>query len=626
MAQGFYVTPEVAGRSGLSETVIRPGPVAGGSVILTSVDTLKTWAAPLPSGVLWLVLGDPGDGELPVEPFMVLPPHAPASTVQRAVLAALETASLRLKLQDLQSEVHLAQERQLELARIGIALVAERDLERLLERILSSARELVCADAGSLYLLEERDGDKLLHFMLAQNDSVPVAFSAWSVPVDESSMAGYVAASGECVSVEDVRYLAKDAPYHFNPSFDEASGYYTRSLLTVPMATRTGEIVGVLQLINRKRQRQAKITSSAEADCWVVPFSQADVAVIRAMAAQAAVAIENSRLVAEIERLFESFVRASVMAIEQRDPSTRGHSVRVAHYTLGLARAVEQNPPEPYQGLRFSRDDLLQLRYAALLHDFGKVGVREAVLTKPKKLYPERLQLILERFRHARRAQEVMLLRKLLQRLVAMGLPPTAEDLRALEAAVSQMRAEFDEKLAKVLEANEPTVLAASTAGLLQKLSGAQFLGENGEPLPLLTPEELRWLSVPKGSLDEEERREVESHVVHSYQFLLTIPWPKRLARVPEIAYGHHEKLDGRGYPRRLRGEQIPPEVRMMTICDMYDALTAADRPYKKAVNPERALGILEEEVRQGGLDRDLFRVFLEAKIYASPPPQDAWS
>ncbi|GBC80301.1 3'3'-cGAMP-specific phosphodiesterase 3 [bacterium HR09] len=392
------------------------------------------------------------------------------------------------------------------------------------------------------------------------------------------------------------------------------------------MATRTGEIVGVLQLINRKRQRQAKITSSAEADRWVVPFSQADVAVIRAMAAQAAVAIENSRLVAEIERLFESFVRASVMAIEQRDPSTRGHSVRVAHYTLGLARAVEQNPPEPYRNLHFTRDDLLQLRYAALLHDFGKVGVREAVLTKPKKLYPERLQLILERFRHARRAQEVVLLRKLLQRLVAMGLPPTAEDLRALEAAVSQMRAEFDEKLAKVLEANEPTVLAASTAGLLQKLSGAQFLGENGEPLPLLTPEELRWLSVPKGSLDEEERREVESHVVHSYQFLLTIPWPRRLARVPEIAYGHHEKLDGRGYPRRLRGEQIPPEVRMMTICDMYDALTAADRPYKKAVNPERALGILEEEVRQGGLDRDLFRVFLEAKIYASPPPQDAWS
>lgn len=626
MTPGFFVTPEVAGRSGLSETVIRPGRVSEGSVVLASVATVKAWPPPLPAGVLWLVMGEVSGDTLPVEPFLALPENAPSHIVQTAVQAALETASLRARLQDMQGELRLAQERQLELARIGIALVAERDLERLLERILSSARELVYADAGSLYLLEERDGGKLLHFMLAQNDSVPVAFSAWSVPVDQSSLAGYVAASGECVSVEDVRYLSKDVPYRFNPSFDEVSGYYTRSLLTVPMATRTGEIVGVLQLINRKRQRQAKVTSSTDADQWVVPFSQADVAVIRALAAQAAVAIENSRLVAEIERLFESFVRASVMAIEQRDPSTRGHSVRVAHYTLGLARAVEQNPPEPYRGLRFSRDDLLQLRYAALLHDFGKVGVREAVLTKPKKLYPERMQLILERFRHARRAQEVVLLRKLLQRLVALGVPPTAEDLRSLEGAVSLMRAEFDEKLAKVLEANEPTVLAASTAGILQQLSGAQFLGEDGEPLPLLTPEELRWLSVPKGSLDEEERREVESHVVHSFQFLLTIPWPKRLARVPEIAYGHHEKLDGRGYPRRLRGEQIPPEVRMMTICDMYDALTAADRPYKKAVSLERALAILEDEVQQGALDRELFRVFLEARIYSSPPPQDAWS
>ncbi len=626
MTTGFYVTPEVAGRSGLSETVIRPGWVAEGSVVLTTVATLQAWSPPLPAGVLWLVMGDMGDAQLPAEPFLVLPSNAPSHTVQRAVQAALEIASLRAKLQQMQGEVRLGQERQLELARIGIALVAERDLERLLERILSSARELVCADAGSLYLLEERDGGKVLHFMLAQNDSVPVAFSAWSVPADETSLAGYVAASGECVAVEDVRSLAKDAPYRFNPTFDQASGYHTRSLLTVPMATRTGDIVGVLQLINRKRQRQAKLTSSLAADQWVVPFSQADVAVIRALAAQAAVAIENSRLVAEIERLFESFVRASVMAIEQRDPSTRGHSVRVAHYTLALARAVEQTPPAPYRGLRFSRDDLRQLRYAALLHDFGKVGVREAVLTKPKKLYPERLQLILERFRHARRAQEVVLLRKLLERLVALGLPPTVEDLRSLDAAISFMRAEFDHKLAKVLEANEPTVLAASTAGVLQQLVGAQFLGEDGQLLPLLTPEELRWLSVPRGSLDEEERREVESHVVHSYQFLLTIPWPKRLRRVPEIAYGHHEKLDGRGYPRRLRGEEIPPEVRMMTICDIYDALTAADRPYKKAVNPERALAILEEEVQQGALDRDLFRVFLEAKVYASAPPQDAWS
>ena len=619
MTASVYATPEVAGRSGISEAVIQPGPVPDGSVVLTAEGTLARWPKPLPEGVLWVVLGS-GD-PLPVEPFLLLPPSAPDAVLARAVRAAIEAATLRERLAELEHQARSAQQKELELARIGIALVAERNLEKLLERILSSARELVSADAGSLYLLEERDGGKFLHFMLAQNDSVPLAFSTWSVPVNPESLAGFVAGSGETVALEDVRRLPREAPYRFNPRFDELVGYHTRSVLTVPMATRAGEIVGVLQLINRKRERNAVIRTAEDADRWVVPFSQADAAVIRALAAQAAVAIENSRLVAEIERLFESFVRAAVLAIEQRDPSTKGHSLRVAHYTVSLARAVEQNPPPSYRELRFSPDELLQLRYAALLHDFGKVGVREAVLTKPKKLYPERLALILERFRHARRAQEAAILRTLLYRLADLGRAPSREDLEALEQAVGAIREDLGIKLAKVLEANEPTVLAADTAQMLRFLAEATFPGENGEGLPLLTPEELRCLSIPKGSLDEEERREVESHVVHSYQFLLTLPWPKRLSRVPEIAYAHHEKLDGRGYPRRLSGEQIPPEVRMLTICDMYDALAAADRPYKRAVSPERALAILEEEAKQGALDRELFQVFLDARIFAATPP-----
>ena len=619
MTASVYATPEVAGRSGISEAVIQPGPVPDGSVVVTAEGTLARWPKPLPEGVLWVVLGS-GD-PLPVEPFLLLPPSAPDAVLARAVRAAIEAATLRERLAELEHQARSAQQKELELARIGIALVAERNLEKLLERILSSARELVSADAGSLYLLEERDGGKFLHFMLAQNDSVPLAFSTWSVPVNPESLAGFVAGSGETVALEDVRRLPREAPYRFNPRFDELVGYHTRSVLTVPMATRAGEIVGVLQLINRKRERNAVIRTAEDADRWVVPFSQADAAVIRALAAQAAVAIENSRLVAEIERLFESFVRAAVLAIEQRDPSTKGHSLRVAHYTVSLARAVEQNPPPSYRELRFSPDELLQLRYAALLHDFGKVGVREAVLTKPKKLYPERLALILERFRHARRAQEAAILRTLLYRLADLGRAPSREDLEALEQAVGAIREDLGIKLAKVLEANEPTVLAADTGQMLRFLAEATFPGENGEGLPLLTPEELRCLSIPKGSLDEEERREVESHVVHSYQFLLTLPWPKRLSRVPEIAYAHHEKLDGRGYPRRLSGEQIPPEVRMLTICDMYDALAAADRPYKRAVSPERALAILEEEAKQGALDRELFQVFLDARIFAATPP-----
>ena len=246
------------------------------------------------------------------------------------------------------------------------------------------------------------------------------------MPVDRTSFAGYVALAGEAVTVEDVRHLPPEVPYSFNPQFDVATGYHTRSMLTAPMATRAGEVVGVLQLLNRKTDRQALITSAAAADAAVVPFGHDDVAVIRALAAQAAVAIENTRLVKEIESLFEGFVKAATTAIEQRDPSTSGHSLRVAHYTVALAQAVEQAPPPGYRGLRFSPEEITQLRYAGLLHDFGKVGVREAVLTKGKKLFPDRLALVQERFRHARRAREVAILRRLMDALCHEGRAPHA--------------------------------------------------------------------------------------------------------------------------------------------------------------------------------------------------------
>ncbi|MBP1620069.1 MAG: phosphodiesterase, partial [Acidobacteria bacterium] len=275
--------------------------------------------------------------------------------------------------------------------------------------------------------------------------------------------------------------------------------------------------------------------------------------------------------------------------------------------------------PSAYAGTAFSRDEMTQLRYAALLHDFGKVGVREFVLTKAKKLGPERLAVVQERFRHARRAREVALLRTMLRRLVALGQAPATDDLAAIEAAVAEAMHEVDTEFAAVLQANEPSVLDAGTAHLLTRVAHGRFPGEAGEELPLLLPEEIRALSVPRGSLDEEERREMEAHVVHSYQFLLTLPWPKRYARVPSIAYGHHEKLNGRGYPNRLPSEQIPPEVRMMTVSDIYDALTSGDRPYKRAVSPERALGILEDEVKSGFLDPDLVRVFIDSRVFARP-------
>ena len=548
-----------------------------------------------------------------------MPEGPPSHRFDGEIDAAAEVARLQERLAAAEREAAAANERQLELVRVGIALTGERDLERLLQLILSTARELVGADAGSLFLIEDRKGSSLLRFVLAQNDSVAATMVTTTMPMDTSSLAGYVAATGELVTVADARLLADDVPYRFNRSFDLAIGYHTRSVLAAPIATRSDQVIGVLQLINRKAAPGDRILSEEDADRLVRPFAEPEVAVIRALAAQAAVAIENTRLVREIEELFEGFVRAAVVTIEQRDPSTSGHSLRVAHFTTALARAAEKAVAGPYRGLAFSRDEMTQLRYAALLHDFGKVGVREAVLTKARKLEPDRLALVQERFRHAGRAREVAMLRQLLLELQRLGRAPTDADLGNLEAALGNVRADLGASLAAVLAANEPTILEEGTRRAVEELQGASFVGDGGIDVPLVRAEEARALLVSRGSLDDLERQEMESHVVRSYEFLLTIPWPKRFAQVPALAYAHHEKLNGRGYPNRLVAAAIPPEVRMITIADIFDALTTGDRPYRRASTPERALAVLADETREGFLDPDLVRLFVDARIFERP-------
>lgn len=619
MSHEVLITEDVAERTARKCTTIQPGDPVPRGVVVTSAAALPAWKR-TPSGeALWIVLSEDG-ASAPGGCFLLLPFDCSGPQLDAAIDAASEVLRLRDGLAANERQAALAHDQQLDLVRVGIALTAERDLDRLLRLILTTSRELVHADAGSLYLIEEREGQRVLRFTLAQNDSVGPSMVAATMAVNPDSLAGYVAGTGEPVAVADVRRLPEDVLFRFNPSFDLAIGYHTRSVLTAPISTRGGQVIGVLQLINRKSDATARILSAAAADAFVAPFDQGDVALIRALAAQAAVAIDNTSLVQEIEDLFEGFVRAAVVAIEQRDPTTSGHSLRVADYTVALARALEVAAPPRYRGIRFNRDEITQLRYAALLHDFGKVGVREAVLTKAKKLYPDRLALVQERFRHAARARETGLLRDLLAALAAQGRAPAADDLAACEAAVAEVNRDLEADLATLLAVNEPVFLGGSDDGPVARLRRLTFRARDGGETPLLLPEEARALAVPKGSLDEEERREVESHVVHSYQFLLTIPWPKRLAGVPALAYGHHEKLNGRGYPNRLAAEQIPVEVRMMTVADIFDALTVGDRPYKHVVPHERALAILEDEAAGGSLDEDLVRLFIAAKLWTRPP------
>ncbi|OLB17844.1 MAG: hypothetical protein AUH12_03695 [Gemmatimonadetes bacterium 13_2_20CM_69_8] len=504
-----------------------------------------------------------------------------------------------------------------ELTRIGVALGTERDLDSLLDLILTQARRITSSDAGSLYLIEGEPGQKRLRFRLAQTYSKPEApFVQFTMPMDRTSLAGYAAVTGEPLVIDDAYFLPPDVEYTINRSFDERYGYRTKSMLVIPMKDHREQVIGVLQLINRKRNLEAMLATPAEVEQHVVPFSKRTVELVTALAGQAAVAIENGQLYREIERLFEGFVQAAVRAIEQRDPTTFGHSGRVADMTVRLATVVDQAAEGLYRSHKFTREQLREIRYAGLLHDFGKVGVREQVLVKAKKLYPLQLELIRQRHDFVRRSAEQEFWRKRAEFLETHGRKGYEQFLRGLEQERAHALAELDRFMAAVARANEPTVLPAKRFDELLDLAGRTYADLAGTARPYLTDEEVRYLTIPKGSLDETERLEIESHVNHTYNFLREIPWTRELQDIPLIAYGHHEKLDGRGYPRHVTGDAIPIQTRMMTISDIYDALTAADRPYKAAVVPARALDIMDEEVHAGQLDSELFRLFVAAKLF----------
>jgi hypothetical protein len=309
-------------------------------------------------------------------------------------------------------------------------------------------------------------------------------------------------------------------------------------------------------------------------------------------------------------------VNAAVKAIEQRDPTTSGHSQRVCKMTVALAEAVDREPRGLYRDLRFSREQLQELRYAALLHDFGKVGVREEVLVKAKKLYPLHLVRVLDRFDYIRRDIEARIAEQKVEALLLLSRRQAAERLRLLDEESRRLRGELDRFADFIAKANEPTLLPSWDFEVLTEIAQKTYRDPRGTERPYLSAEEVRFLSIPRGSLDADERRQIESHVVHSFNFLAQIPWTSEFRAIPEIARAHHEKLNGKGYPFGLNSGQIPVQAKMMTICDIFDALSASDRPYKRAVPTDRALDILKLCVRDEEIDSELFRIFLDTQVY----------
>ncbi|PRQ07297.1 HD family phosphohydrolase [Enhygromyxa salina] len=519
---------------------------------------------------------------------------------------------------------------------VGAALVTERDPGLLLELILTEARRITGADAGSIYVVEapkeREDGQdsessarsakpSKLRFRFAENGSLPNArFDAFELAINEGSVVGACVLTGEpitlrdCYSPDVADRSCNGRSFPHDRSFDQRLGYQTRSMLTVPMRPPDGEVLGAIQLINARMNPHdtRPLREPEDFDRRVVPFDAEAERLCRALAAQGAVALDNTRLYAEIEALFAGFVRASVKAIEQRDPTTSGHSERVAALTLGLAEVVDRSTTGSLVDIRFDRDAMRELEYAALLHDFGKVSVREDVLTKAKKLYPEQRARVLSRFDHMRTAMRLHLLQGRLRSVEGREAETEAE----FNARLAAMLTEVDQLQALVEVANEPSILNEDCSAGIRALEQRAFEDGGDRKIQLLEPSDFESLLITRGSLTHAERLEIQSHVSHTFDFLEQIPWGRKLTRVPDIAGKHHEYLDGSGYPHGITAPQIPVQTRMMTIADIFDALTAKDRPYKRAVPLERALSILEMEVDAGKLDRELFEAFVGGQVY----------
>ena len=553
-------------------------------------------------------------GAMPI--FGILARPVQIATLSSLMVAAFDNMALARRQAGLEEELGRTRGEIHELNEIGIALSTQRDRESLLKLILKKSRELAHSDAGSLYLVEENEqGERQLRFKITQNDSVQLSFTESILPIDRSSIAGYVALTGDEVHIADVYQMPPSFPFGFNRRFDEESGYRCKSMLVVPMKNPQGEIIGVVQLINCKRDIELRIDRRTVGES-VIPFSEECRPSLRSLASQAAVAIENIRLYESIETLFEGFVRASVSAIEARDPTTYGHSFRVADLTVGLAEVVDRDDSYYFRNIRFSRAEMKEIRYASLLHDFGKVGVREEILVKAKKLYPLQLNVVKQRFAYARKALELEQSERKLAYILEKGREEFLARQEVFQRELDEQLRELDEFLHFLVRCNEPTVLREGNFERLSELAARHFIDPAGRLDSLLTPHEIKLLSISLGNLDERERLQIEAHVDHTLNFLRQIPWTKEIKNIPLIASAHHEKLDGTGYPNNLSAAEIPVQSKMMTISDIFDALSATDRPYKKALPFDHALDILFAEAKQGLIDTELLRIFREAEIF----------
>jgi len=488
---------------------------------------------------------------------------------------------------------------------IGASLSAERDINRLLESILVAAKTITRADGGTLYRLAE---DRTLRFEIVRTTSLqyylggttgtpvpfyPIHLTSKDGQPNHSMVAAYAAHTGKTVNIADA-YTADGLDFTGTRNFDKKTGYRSKSFLTVPMANHEHEIIGVLQLINAQDPKTGEI----------VPFSPADQRLAESLASQAAIALTNRMLINQLEQLFESFIALINTAIDEKSPYTGGHCQRVPALTMMLAEAVNETMDGPLSDFQMSDKDRYELKIAGLLHDCGKVTTPVHVVDKATKLEGiyDRIHLIDTRFEILKRDAEIAMLKDGTHEGRARHrerLRQIEEDrmfLRAANIGGERMRDEDAERIRRIAE--------------------YRWTDVSGHEAKFLSDDELKNLTIRSGTLTAEERQIINHHIVATIKMLEALPWPRHLKNVPEYAGGHHERMDGKGYPRGLTREQMSVQARVMGIADIFEALTAKDRPYKKGKTLSESLEILGRMRLNGHIDPDLFDVFVRRRIY----------
>lgn len=505
-----------------------------------------------------------------------------------------------------------------QLNEIGVALSREHDITRLLELILLAAKTITNADGGTLYRTSE-DG-RFLHFEILRTDSLhnamggtsggEVSFPSLALAdaqgrPNDSLVAAYAAIHKQTVNIADV-YSEGSFDFSGTHIFDERTGYRSKSFLTVPMENHDGLVIGVLQLIN------AQSRTSGE----VISFSQADQSLVESLASQAAIALSNRLLMTQMEELFESFIKMINLAIDEKSPHTAGHCQRVPELAMMLADAAHQTTRGALASFVMSERDRYELKIASMLHDCGKVTTPVHVVDKASKLQTihDRMELIDTRFEVLRRDFEIAMLRAQLESRTRGQGPSEQAARRELEQRLLAL--DQDRDFLRQVNRGSAPMSQEDIQRVHQISSSYRWRHVDGVEGDFLTADEVENLTIRSGNLTHSERKVINHHIESTIKMLERLPWPEHLKNVPEFAGGHHERMDGKGYPKGLRREQMSVQARLMGIADIFEALTASDRPYKPGLTLSEAMTIMNNFKRNGHIDPDLFDLFVEEGVY----------